>query len=171
MNNFLVVTAPTCDWPIYPLAFVLRPSAKLHRRTRKTIVAKTEMASMITSATVFVSSTSTTSASRPRPPATTNRQSFNLLTATTRLTRSLLQSVRSQVARPSVMCPSSRRTPDRGPKCRRATPNGSVEGLPQLGCEPAPVLAWIEQRHCRATIHLLGGFLAQTGERCTTLNA
>jgi hypothetical protein len=49
------------------------------------------MASEIMSATVFVSSTSTTSASRPRPPATTNRQRFNLVTATTRLTRSSLR--------------------------------------------------------------------------------
>jgi len=99
VNNFLVVTAPTCDWPIYPLAFVLRPSAKLHRRTRKTIVAKTEMASMITSATVFVSTMTAASASRPRPPAPTNRQSFSLSTTATRLTRFSFRSVRSQVGR------------------------------------------------------------------------
>jgi hypothetical protein len=36
------------------------------------------MASEITSATVFVSSTSTASASRPRPLVITNRLSFNL---------------------------------------------------------------------------------------------
>ena len=78
MDNFLVVTAPACDWPIYLPAFVLRASAKLHRRTRKTIVPK--MASVIASATVFVSTMTAASASRPRPLATTDRQSFNLLT-------------------------------------------------------------------------------------------
>ena len=100
VNDFLVVTVPTCDWPIYLPAFVLRASAKLHRRTRKTIVPK--MASVIASATVFVSTMTAASASRPRPLATTDRQSFNLLTATTRLKRSSLRSVRSQVGRSSV---------------------------------------------------------------------
>jgi hypothetical protein len=69
-----------------------------------------------------VSSTSTTSASRPRPPATTNRQSFNLLTATTRLTRSLLQSVRSHVGRSSATAWSS---PARA-GLRLAMPSGDV---------------------------------------------
>jgi hypothetical protein len=36
------------------------------------------MASVITSATVFVSTMTAASASRPRPLAITNRQSFNL---------------------------------------------------------------------------------------------
>jgi hypothetical protein len=71
MNDFLVVTAPACDWPIYLPAFVLRASAKLYRRTRKTTVPK--MASATTSATVFVSTLSTASASRPRP----DRQRYN----------------------------------------------------------------------------------------------
>jgi len=72
----LVVTVTTCDGPIYLPALVLRPSAKLHRRSKKTIVPK--MASVITSATVSVSTMSTANASRPRPLAPTNRQSFNL---------------------------------------------------------------------------------------------
>jgi hypothetical protein len=38
-----------------------------------------------------VSTMSTVSASRPRPLARTNRESVNLLTATTRLTRSSLR--------------------------------------------------------------------------------
>jgi hypothetical protein len=49
-----------------------------------------------------VSRTSTVSASRPRTPTTTNRQSFNPLTATTRLRRSFLHSVRNQVGHPSA---------------------------------------------------------------------
>jgi hypothetical protein len=49
-----------------------------------------------------VSTMSTASASSTRPLAKTNRQSFSLLTATTRLTRSSLRSVRSQVGRSSV---------------------------------------------------------------------
>ena len=61
-----------------------------------------KMASVITSATVFVSTMTLASASRPRPLAITNRQSFNLLTATTRLTRSSLLSVRSHVGRSSA---------------------------------------------------------------------
>ena len=89
VDNFLVVTAPACDWPIYLPAFVLRASAKLHRRSKKTIVPK--MASVITSATLFVSTTNAASTSRPRPLATTDRQSFNLLTATTGLKRSSLR--------------------------------------------------------------------------------
>jgi len=119
VENFLVVTAPVVGL-VYLPAFVLRASAKLHRLSRKMIVAT--MASEITSATVFVSSTSTTSASRPRPPATTNRQSFNLLTATTRLTRSLLQSVRSHVGRSSATAWSS---PARA-GLRLAMPSGDV---------------------------------------------
>ena len=101
VENFLVVTAPACDWPIYPPAFVLRPSAKAHQPSRKIIVPT--MASEITSATVFASTMSTANASRPRPLAKTNRQSLNLLTATTRLTRSSLQSVRVRLgARPAT---------------------------------------------------------------------
>jgi hypothetical protein len=49
-----------------------------------------------------VSTMNAASTSRPRPLATTNRQSFNLLTATTRLTRSSLLSVRSHVGRSSA---------------------------------------------------------------------
>ena len=89
VNDFLVVTATTCDGPIYLPALVLRPSAKPHRRSKKTIVPK--MASVITSATLFVSTTNAASTSRPRPLATTDRQSFNLLTATTGLKRSSLR--------------------------------------------------------------------------------
>ena len=80
-----------CDWPVYLPAFVLNSCSapdKPRRASRKTIVPK--MASVIASATVFVSTMSTASASRPSPLAKTNRQSVNLLTATTRLTRSSL---------------------------------------------------------------------------------
>jgi hypothetical protein len=59
-----------------------------------------------------VSTISTASVSRPRPLAATNRESFNLLTATTRLTRSSLQSVRNQVGCSSVRTWSSRHAPD-----------------------------------------------------------
>ncbi len=100
VNGFLLVTVPTCDGPIYLPSFVLRPSAKPRRASRKRTMPT--MANVITSTTAFASSTSTASASRPRPLATTNRQSFNLLTATTRLKRSSLRSVRSQVGRSSV---------------------------------------------------------------------
>jgi len=75
VENLLVVTAPVIRL-VYLPAFVLRASAKLQCRTRKTIVPK--MASVITSATVSVSTMSTANASRPRPLAPTNRQSFNL---------------------------------------------------------------------------------------------
>ena len=81
-----VITTPTCDWMAYPPTFVLRPSAKPHRNSRKMIVAT--MASVTTSATAFVSTMSTARASRTRPPATTNKERFNLSTASTRLTRS-----------------------------------------------------------------------------------
>ena len=67
-----------------PPNFVLRPSDKPHRNSKKMIVAT--MARVITSVTAFVSTMSTASASRPRQPAPTNRERFNLLTATTRLT-------------------------------------------------------------------------------------
>ena len=50
---------------VYLPAFVLRPSAKPHQLSRKMIVAT--MASVITSATAFVSTISTASVSRPRP--------------------------------------------------------------------------------------------------------
>ena len=101
----------TCDGPIYLPSFVLRASAKPHRPSRKMIVPT--MASVITSATVFVSTMNAASASRPRPLARTNRQSFNLLTATTRLTRSSLLSVRSPcwaLVRHTLIQPST--TPD-----------------------------------------------------------
>jgi hypothetical protein len=100
VNDFLVVTVPTYDWPIYPLDFVLCSSAKPRRDNQKMTVPT--MANVITSATAFASTMSAASASRPRPLATTNRQSFNPLTATTRLTRFLLQSVRGQVGRSSA---------------------------------------------------------------------
>ncbi len=60
------------------------------------------MASVITSVTAFVSTMSRARTRRPRPPAPTNRERFNLLTATTRLTRSSVQSLGSQVGRPSA---------------------------------------------------------------------
>jgi hypothetical protein len=53
VNDFLVVTAPACDWPIYPPALVLRASAKPRRASRKRTVPT--MASEITSASCFVS--------------------------------------------------------------------------------------------------------------------
>ena len=56
-----------------------------------------KMASVITSATLSVSTTNAARASSNRPLAITNRQSFSLSTTATRLTRSLLRSVRSQV--------------------------------------------------------------------------
>gem|GEM_PF-2860592 len=87
MNGFLV-TAPVIGL-VYLSAFVLRASAKPRRASRKTIVPMT--ASVITSATVFVSTMNAASTSRPRPLATTDRQSFNLLTATTGLKRSSLR--------------------------------------------------------------------------------
>jgi hypothetical protein len=55
---------------------------------------------------------STASASRPRPLARTNRQSFNLLTATTRLTRSSLQSVRVRLALALPQPDRAPQTPD-----------------------------------------------------------
>ena len=88
MNNFLVVTAPVIGL-VYLPEFVLPASAKPRRASRKTIVPI--MASVITSATVFVSTMSTASASRPKPLAKTNRESVNLLTATTRLKGSSLR--------------------------------------------------------------------------------
>ncbi len=88
VENFLVVTAPVIGL-VYLPAFVLRASAEPRRASRKTIVPM--MASVIASATVFVSTMSTVSASRPRPLARTNRESVSLLTATTRLTRSSLR--------------------------------------------------------------------------------
>lgn len=75
VENLLVVTTPVIGL-VYLPAFVLRASAKPHRRARKTIVPK--MASVITSATVFVTTMTAASASRPRPLTITNRQSFNL---------------------------------------------------------------------------------------------
>jgi hypothetical protein len=53
VNGFLVVTVPTCDGPIYLPSFVLRPSAKPRRASRKRTVPT--MASEITSASCFVS--------------------------------------------------------------------------------------------------------------------
>jgi len=88
VENFLVVTAPVIGL-VYLAEFVLRASAEPRRTSRKAIVPM--MASVITSATVFVSTLSTASASRPRPLAKTNRESVDLLTATTRLTRSSLR--------------------------------------------------------------------------------
>ena len=77
----LSVCADRAARAIYALAFLLSHS--------KMTVAM--MARVITSVTVFVS---TASASRPRPPATTDRQRFNLLTTTTCLTRSLFHSLK-----------------------------------------------------------------------------
>ena len=53
VNGFLLVTVPTCDGPIYLPSFVLRPSAKPRRASRKRTVPT--MASEITSASCFVS--------------------------------------------------------------------------------------------------------------------
>jgi len=97
--NDILVTAPVIGL-VYLPEFVLPASAKPRRASRKTIVPI--MASVITSATLFVSTTNAASASSTRPLAKTNRQSVNLLTATTRLTRSSLRSVRSQVGRSPV---------------------------------------------------------------------
>ena len=116
---------------VYPPTF-LRPSAKPHLDSKKMIVAT--MASVITSVTAFVSTISTASVSRPRPLAATNRESFNLLTATTRLTRSSLQSVRNQVGRSSVRTWSSPARTGLG----LATPSGDfcsvrLRGRPSAG--------------------------------------
>ena len=126
------------------------------------------MASVITSATAFVSTISTASVSRPRPLAATNRESFNLLTATTRLTRSSLQSVRNQVGCSSVRTWSSRHAPDWGWQLHRATSArfDSEDGR-QRGCDPAHVLVRVRKRHCAVTILPFRSFLARTGERCT----
>jgi hypothetical protein len=74
-EQLLVITAPVI-YLVYLPEFVLLASARPHRTSRKMIVPV--MASEITSATVFVSRISTAKASRPRPLAPTNRQSFNL---------------------------------------------------------------------------------------------
>ncbi len=60
------------------------------------------MASVITSVTAFVSTMSTASASRTRPPTPINKERFNVLAATTRLRRPSLQSVGSQIQRSFV---------------------------------------------------------------------
>ena len=51
VDDLLVVTAPACDGPIYFPAFVLRPSAKADRPSRKRTVPT--MASVLTSTTAF----------------------------------------------------------------------------------------------------------------------
>ena len=71
VNNFLVVTAPVIGL-VYLPEFVLPASAKPRRANRKTIVPI--MASVITSATVFVSTTNAASASSTRPLAKTNNR-------------------------------------------------------------------------------------------------
>ena len=92
-----------CDWPVYLPAFVLNSCSapdKPRRASRKRTVPT--MANVITSTTAFASTMSTASASSTRPLAITNRQSFSPSTTATRLTRSLLRSVRSQVERSPV---------------------------------------------------------------------
>jgi hypothetical protein len=97
-----------------------------------------------------VSTMSTASASKQRPLATTRRQNFNLLTATTRLTKSLLRSVQSQVGRRgrSLIKTGTRRTgPDNvakidgGVGSHRHQPTAtrtSSDWPPQCGTGTAP---------------------------------
>jgi len=60
------------------------------------------MASVTTSPAVLVSTTNTASASKHSAPADINKERFNLLTASTRLGKFVLSSVKSPLARAYV---------------------------------------------------------------------
>ena len=120
------------------------------------------MARVVTSVTAFVSTMSPASANRARPPTPTTKERVNVLTATTRLTRSSLQSVGSCLRRPSVRSSPARQARpywERPARAKWRNGESASTGIAQ------------EKRQSSVTIPVLECSLVQTGHRCTAPNA